>query len=173
MLSKSSMKKSIILIALFCSFSAFSDDLEVSNDIELTFEVEEPSCTLEANDTVFNLGEDISYNQLKNGSIRIVKNFNVQCDGVVSAGLSFSGTLIDNDGNYLRNYDGDDYASGVMIRLLNGDNEEYRLNEKNKLDISSGENFSFTITALPGLISGHTFTPGLIFSNVTIQVEYE
>lgn len=173
MQSKSSMKKNIILIALFCSFSAFSDDLEMSNNIELTFEVEEPSCTLETNDTVFNLGEDISYNQLKNGSIRISKNFNVQCDGIVSAGLSFSGDQIDYGGNYLRNYDGDDYASGVMIRLLNGDNKEYRLNQKNILDISSGENFSFTVTALPDLISGQTFTPGLIFSNVTIQVDYE
>ncbi|EFO3948434.1 type 1 fimbrial protein [Escherichia coli] len=167
------MKQTVILIALFCSFSVFSDDLEISNNIELTFEVEEPSCTLETNDTVFNLGEDISYNQLKNGSIKIAKNFNVQCDGIVSAGLSFSGSQIDDNGNYLRNYDGDDYASGVMIRLLNGDNEEYRLNEKNKLDISSGQKFSFTVTALPGLISGHTFTPGLIISNVTIQVEYE
>lgn len=167
------MKKHIILITLLYSFSAFSDELEISNSVELIFEIEKPLCNLETKDVTFELGEDISYNQLKNRSISVTKEFNVQCDGISSAGLSFSGDKIDNDHNYLRNYEGDDYASGVMIRLLDDNNQEYTLTGKNEIDISSGEQFSFAITAQPGLISNHTFTPGLIRSDVTIQVEYE
>ncbi|WP_247999719.1 fimbrial protein [Escherichia marmotae] len=167
------MRKYIIFIALLYSFGLFADELDLSNNVELMFEIENPSCTLEVNDVLFELGDELSYNQLKNSSINVTKNFNVQCEGIASASLSFSGANIDPAGNYLINTEGDDYASGVMIRLLNNNNEEYDLAHGNSINIPNGEKFSFAVTAAPGLIKGHIFTPGLIKSNVTIQLNYE
>ncbi|MED9748996.1 fimbrial protein [Escherichia coli] len=107
-----------IFFALSVSYNVFAVD-EFSNSVDLTFTVniQPPVCRLEKTVQSIDFG-DLSAQDINRSKNKKTATFSFTgCTSVDSLTISFTGDNIEENGNYIKNNTGGDYASGIGIKL--------------------------------------------------------
>ncbi|HBR1031142.1 TPA: type 1 fimbrial protein [Klebsiella quasipneumoniae subsp. similipneumoniae] len=172
------MKKYLLFMPLLLSFANYGlaeSTVEHSNDVDIKFNILKPVCRLMTSNKTLDFGE-FDINKLNNTTpeAKAILKF-TDCIGTTKMHINFSGNYVNYGENYIQNSVGDNYASGIAIKLYNNDNNEFDLDKNHEVNVNGVNDFEFNINAkvIPLNTNSSQKKPGLLKSSVIIYISYD
>ncbi|HDC4802746.1 TPA: type 1 fimbrial protein [Escherichia coli] len=164
-----------VCFVLYAPYNVFASD-EFSSNINLTFAVniEPPVCKLNSAEQSIDFG-DLSVQDITGGNTTKSATFSFTgCTSVESLTISFTGDNVDENGNYIKNKTGTDYASGIGIKLYDKDHNEITLKGDYSQSVGKGAtSFDLLIYAsIEKENSNSSIQAGLVDSSVSFSITY-
>lgn len=168
------MKYLAFLLLILTNLASAAETLSNSYDVTLKINVLKPACKLSTTKGSIDFGEvdrkTISTNQPEGSASFLFTD----CQGVNNINISFSGNYIDSSKNQLINTKGEQYASGIAIKLYDSSAREIVLSEQKTFNVDGAGNYNLDLTAKVITEDGYDnkITTGLIKSSVTLVISY-
>ncbi|EHN94253.1 fimbrial protein [Escherichia coli] len=170
------MKKNIIVLMLLLVQSVYAavERVELSDDVDLKFEVLKPVCRLETIEQTIDFGTFHVLDTLTTGP-KGSATFNfTDCSSVNRLLIKFEGDKIKGT-NLLKIQEGDGYASGMAIKLYSDDGSDIDLNSIWGVNINQQDKHTLKVNAQVVPLYGELSKAkhGVLKSKAILYISYE
>lgn len=151
-----------------------ADTLSQSVDINMSVNIAPPVCNLTDSTQTIDFGE-IQVFDITMGNVKKDATFSFTgCTNVNNVTISFSGSNIEVDENFIKNKIGADNATGIAIKLYDDTQQEIQLKESQTKEINKESAFTYHVTAAVVKENGINtpVTAGKIDTSVDLNITY-
>lgn len=151
-----------------------ADTLSQSVEINMSVSIAPPVCNLTDSTQTVDFGE-IQVFDITTGKVKKDATFSFTgCTNVNNVTISFSGSNVDKDKNFIKNKTGTDNATGIAIKLYDDSQKEIQLKEPQTKDINKESAFTYHVTAAVVKENGISspVTAGKIDTSVDLNITY-
>ena len=159
----------------FLSMSAIAaDQVEISEDLKIRVNILKPICKLTSSSNVIDFGEFNSQDFLQNQPTAGTTFFFDDCSTTNYFNIDFVGGYIDQTQNYINLSRGENYASGVAIKLYDKNDKEINLKDTYSVNTNGSQKVKLDIRAKVVTLheGGVKLKPGDLKSSVTLVISY-